>query len=99
MTQKTSPEQSRRMTWEEMKKAFPDEWLMITDSEHDNLGRFIAGVVERHSKDDQEVFRLPIPKKNCAFRYTGESTFRGIFSHAEHDCVNIHLLNERNCSH
>jgi len=86
MTQKTCPEQSRRMTWEEMKKAFPDEWLMITDSEHDNLGRFVAGVVERHSKDDQEVFRLPIPKKNCAFKYTGECQFPGGWrAHAEHD--------------
>jgi hypothetical protein len=66
-----------KMTWEEMKKAFPDEWLLITDYETDQCGEISSGVVERHSQDKSEVYRLPAVEKDCAFRYTGESTFPG----------------------
>ena len=68
---------SQRMTWEEMKKAYPDEWLLITDYETDQYGTIIVGTVERHSSDDAELFALPEINKDCAFRYTGESTFPG----------------------
>ncbi len=77
---------SEKMTWEEMRRAFPDEWLLITDMEKDQSGRLIAGVVERHSKDDRDVFSPPALPKNCAFKYTGESQFPGGWrAHAEHD--------------
>jgi len=75
----------QRMTWEEMKKNYPDEWLLITDYETDRYGNVSEGVVERHSKDDHEVFRLPAVRKDCAFRYTGESQFPGGWrAHAQH---------------
>jgi len=74
----------QRMTWEEMKRNYPNEWLLITDYETNECGRVITGVVERHSTDKDEVYRLPAIDKNCAFKYTGESTFRGWRSHAEH---------------
>lgn len=67
----------QRMTWEEMKKAYPDEWLLITDFKTDQYGEVTTGVVERHSTDDSKVFALPRIDKDCAFRYTGESTFPG----------------------
>jgi len=75
----------QRMSWEEMKKAFPDEWLMIVDCDEDESGQIISGVVERHSRNDQEVFNPPVPDKDCAFKYTGESKFPGGWrAHAEH---------------
>lgn len=78
----------QKMTWQEMKKAFPDEWLLIIDVERDRSGRLISGVVARHSKDDQEVFRLPALKKDCAFKFTGECQFPGGWrAHAEHNHV------------
>jgi hypothetical protein len=67
----------QRMTWEEMKKAYPDEWLLITDYETDACGCVRTGVVEKHSSDKDEVYQLPAIDKNCAFRYTGESRFPG----------------------
>jgi hypothetical protein len=76
---------NQRMTWEEMKKAYPDEWLLITDYETDESGHVIAGVVERHSSDKDEVYRRPALNKDTAFKYTGISTFRGWRSHAEHN--------------
>lgn len=65
-----------RMTWEEMTVAYPDEWLLIVDYETDTSGHLLAGVVERHGCKD-EVYRLPAVDKDCAFKYTGESTFPG----------------------
>ena len=74
----------KRMTWEEMKKSYPDEWLLITDYETDKCGRVVTGVVERHSVEKDEVYRTPAVDKNCAFRYTGESQFPGGWrAHAE----------------
>lgn len=67
----------KKMTWEEMKKAYPDEWLLIVDYETDECGHVLKGVVERHSRDKDEVYRLPALKKSSAFKYTGESTFPG----------------------
>lgn len=74
----------QRMTWKEMKKRYPEEWLLITDYERDQFGNVSVGVVERHSANKDEVYRHPPIKKNCAFEYTGESTFRGFRDHAEH---------------
>jgi hypothetical protein len=73
----------KRMTWEDMKKEYPDEWLLIVDFESDNSGHIIAGIVERHSKEKDDVYRLPALNRSTAFRYTGESDFAGLRSHAE----------------
>jgi len=75
----------QKMTWEEMKKAYPDEWLLITDYERDKYGGIAIGVVERHSKDKDKVYCLPAVDKDCAFEYMGESTFPGGWRvHAKH---------------
>ncbi len=73
----------KRKLWEEMVIDYPDEWLLISVLEWDNLGRLEAGVVERHSKDKEEVYRQPSLDKPTAFRYTGVSTFSGFRSHAK----------------
>lgn len=76
----------QKMTWEEMKQLYPDEWLLIADYDVDQYGGVASGIVERHSKIKSEVYRLPALNKNCAFQYTGESTFRGFRDHVEHGC-------------
>lgn len=76
----------QKMMWEEMKKTYPDEWLMIVDCEDDESGRLVSGVVERHSKNDKEVFHPPVPHMDCTFKYTGECKFPGGWrAHAEHN--------------
>lgn len=75
----------QKMTWTEMKKQYPDEWLLVVDYEVDKSGRLVSGVVLRHSKSKDEVYALPAPRQDMAFRYTGESTFAGLRSHATHD--------------
>ncbi len=34
----------QKMTWDEMKKAYPDEWLLITDYETDASGYMLSGI-------------------------------------------------------
>ncbi len=75
---------AQKMSWEEMKRVYPDEWLMIVDYETDKSGHLLSGVVERHSRDKGDVYRLPAVDKDCAFRYTGECQFPGGWrAHAE----------------
>lgn len=75
-----------RLTWKEMKKQFPDEWLLIIDCEHDKFGQLISGIIVRHSKDDTKVFQPPALKQAGAFKYTGESQFPGGWrTHAKHN--------------
>jgi hypothetical protein len=73
----------KKITWEKMKSDYPDEWLLIVDYELDNYGHIMAGIVERHSRNKDEVYRLPSLNKSTAFRYTGISNFSGLRSHAE----------------
>ncbi len=77
----------QKMAWEEMKAAFPDEWLLITDYETDQFGAVKLGIVARHSKRMDDVANPPIIDRDTAFRYTGESTFAGLRSHATHHTV------------
>jgi hypothetical protein len=72
-----------KMTWKDMKRQFPDEWLLIVDFQLDDSGHMVNGTVRRHSKEKDEVYRLPSLNKPTAFRYTGESTFAGLRSHGE----------------
>ena len=71
-----------KISWEEMKNEYPDEWLLIVDYELDNSGHIVSGIVERHSRNKKDVYQLPSLDKSAAFRYTGESTFSGFRSHA-----------------
>ena len=68
----------KKMTWEEMKKAYPNEWLLIADFELDKYGQVRSGVIKRHSPSKGPVYAKPSIKKPVAFRYTGESTFTGL---------------------
>ncbi|MGZ8219336.1 hypothetical protein [Methylomagnum sp.] len=71
-----------KLTWQEMKTQYPEEWLLITDFDLDASGHILAGIVDRHSKQKDTVYRLPKLNKPTAFRYTGESNFSGLRSHA-----------------
>ena len=76
----------QKMTWDEMKRVFPDEWLRIVDYEFDDVGEIKMGTVVYHSPSKEEVYSKPLTGKSEAFWYTGESTFLGFRSHATHNC-------------
>ncbi len=74
----------KKITWEKMKQKYPNEWLLIVDFDLDDSGHLKKGVVERHSKNKDQVYDSPSFNKPAAFRYTGESNFSGLRSHARH---------------
>ena len=74
---------NKKMTWEQMKEKYPNEWLLIFDYVTDDSGHIITGVVNRHSKNKNEVYKPLDTNKSAAFRYTGESSFSGLRSHAK----------------
>jgi len=74
----------KKMTWDEMKNNYPDEWLLIVDYDLDESGHLIKGIVEQHSRSKINIYQIPLQNKSAAFRYTGESNFSGMRSHAGH---------------
>ncbi len=40
----------KKITWEEMKRDYPDEWLLIVDFELDSSGRIVAGLLSGTQK-------------------------------------------------
>ncbi len=74
--------ESVRLSWQEMKQRYPDQWLLIVDYETDDSDRLVSGFVACHSTDMHKVARAPAQSDRIAFRYTGESTFRGLRSYA-----------------
>jgi hypothetical protein len=66
------------MTWTEMKQTFASEWLRITDFDLEQSGHLITGVVEKHSRNKEEVYQLPAVNQPTAFRYTGAIHFCGL---------------------
>ncbi len=35
---------NKKMTWEEMKKKYPDEWLLIIEYDSDESGHLLSGI-------------------------------------------------------
>ncbi len=68
---------NKKTTWEEMKRKYPDEWLLIIEYDSDESGHLLSGIVARHSPEKDEVYRLPGLNQSSAFKYTGKSTFPG----------------------
>jgi hypothetical protein len=76
-----------RLTWDQMRQRYPDEWLLIVDYDTDESGHLLSGVIERHSRSMREVAQPPALGRPTAFRYTGESTFRGLRGYAHRHVV------------
>ena len=61
------------MTFEEMKKRFDSEWILVKDPEVDEHFQVVRGKVVAHSKDRDEVYRTlaDLRLKSSATLYTG----------------------------
>ena len=44
-----------RRSIEDIKRSYPDEWILIGDPEEDEQGRDITGIVLYHSPDKREL--------------------------------------------
>jgi hypothetical protein len=63
-----------KMSWDEIKKLYPDEWVIVVDYESDPLTVVAAGRVVEHGKDRGDVHhRLQsIKEKSAAIVFTGK---------------------------
>ena len=62
-----------RQTIEEIRAAYPREWVLIVDCEEDESAQLVAGRVLAHSPHRRDVYvKLAEYKgKDCALEYTG----------------------------
>ena len=61
----------QRMTWEEMKKAYPDEWVAVVKYISDECGD-VDGEVVAHSKNKDDFYQelnALVPHTNLRARY------------------------------
>ncbi|MFQ5632599.1 MAG: hypothetical protein ACE5I1_27845 [bacterium] len=63
----------KRMTYEGIKRTYPDEWVLIDDLEVDDTLEVVSGIVLVHSPRRTEVddFMLKNRGGDKAIRYTG----------------------------
>jgi hypothetical protein len=58
-----------RRTIDDIKKSYPDEWILLGDPEEDEYGKYISGVVLYHSPDKRELAYRDKPLlKKCVTR-------------------------------
>lgn len=66
----------QKMTWDEMKDAYPDEWLAVVNCTSDHSGEVESGEVVAHYNDKDEFYRHAKDIINqyggMAMLYTGE---------------------------
>jgi hypothetical protein len=60
-----------KQTPEEIKAAYPREWVLIVDCEFDEAGRLVAGTVAAHSPRREEIYREVARHDSGAIEYTG----------------------------
>lgn len=68
----------QKMTWDEIKMAFPDEWVAIANSEGDVSSPFgpISGEVIVHSRDETSFtkqLKSSSVDQSVDIRYTGDA--------------------------
>jgi hypothetical protein len=68
-----------KLSWDEIRKRYPDEWVILVDYSFDDNEAIIAAVVHDHSPDRDQLYARcandPDQPRSVATRFTGE--FRG----------------------
>lgn len=64
---------AERLTIDEMKQKYPDQWLFIVDCEHSENTELISGIVAVHSPSRDVINKASAEYKGgAAIRYTGQ---------------------------
>ena len=62
-----------KLTWEEIKEQYPDEWVLVVDYERDPSTVVAAGRVLEHSADKKVIHeRLRTLQQDSAIAFTGK---------------------------
>ena len=78
----TSAQESAYQTWEEICRAYPDEWVILVDMQEDPEDEHtLGGVVMAHSPNRKQA-GAAIPRDrptDCGIFFTGQIRRRGIW--------------------
>ena len=65
-----------RMTWDEIRDSFPEEYVLLVDAERDSEGgQIVAGVVVGHSIDRKNLLestKESVSGRSRVLRWTGD---------------------------
>jgi hypothetical protein len=63
-----------KLTWDEIRKKYPDEFVAIVDPEHDADDHLTGGTVVGHGKNKHELldYLMALGAKHTACRWTGK---------------------------
>ena len=62
-----------RLTLDEMRQKYPDQWLFIVDCEHSESTELLSGIVAVHSPSRDVINNASAEYKgSAAIRYTGK---------------------------
>ncbi|MFQ5627194.1 MAG: hypothetical protein ACE5I1_00420 [bacterium] len=69
-----------RMIFDEIKKSYPDEWVLLADPETDEILNLLSGIVVAHSTNRDDIYKRQLNLKgDYAIEYTGEIAKNKIF--------------------
>ena len=77
-----------RLSWDEIKKRYPNEWVCLVDVEPQDLTRITSGVVYAHDPKHGALLEKRRQLKHAAIHWTGKK--RGII-HVIEDDVDRHV--------
>ncbi len=71
-------DQKKRMTWQEMVRAYPDQWVVVKDAEMDGPDILSGILVTVKPDDDIGAYRVQNSGNGYEFRRTTEGFWNGI---------------------
>jgi hypothetical protein len=66
------PSSGEKLSVDEIWKRFPDEWVVLIDTEQARNGDTIAGIVHGHSPKKGEALAVARGIRSCAIFWTGK---------------------------
>jgi hypothetical protein len=61
----------KRLSWDEVKKLYPDEWVCLVDVEWPDMGEITSGVVYAHDPKHKALIEKQKHLKSAAILWTG----------------------------
>jgi hypothetical protein len=62
---------AEKLSWEEIKMRYPDEWVALVDYDWPDGGELVEGVVYAHSQNHGELIKMQKALPQAAVRWTG----------------------------
>ena len=61
-----------RLSWEEIKKRFPNEWVCLVDVDRPNMGHVVSGVVYAHDPQHNVLLEKQKHLEFAGIHWTGK---------------------------